>query len=304
MSTQATTRDGRSQGSAIGRWWFHPVGKGRIAALRTILYSFIFVDVLLTTSWVASHAAVPGELYRPLVVGRLLPLPTPGPLLVPTVKWLLLGCALIAAFNKFPRLLGAAVFVLYFEWMVIAMSYGKVDHDRFAFLVALAVLPTVGKARWGDRTPDEGAGWAVRCIQVAVVVTYFLSVFAKLRFGGIEWLNGATLMRAVIRRKTFISEPLLDYPWVLRATQYGIVFFELLSPLLLARGRLGRLVLVGAVLFHLVTFATIGIIFLPHVMCLLSFLELEKLTPQSIPGVRATGSGRGNFWLRRRAATS
>ena len=252
----------------------------------------------------ASHAAVPGELYRPLVVGRLLPLPTPGPLLVPTVKWLLLGCALIAAFNKLPRLMGAAVFVLYFEWMVIAMSYGKVDHDRFAFLVALAVLPTLGKARWGDRTPDEAAGWAVRCIQVAVVVTYFLSVFAKLRFGGIEWLNGATLMRAVIRRNTFISEPLIDYPWVLRVTQYGIVFFELLSPLLLVRGRVGSFVLVGAVLFHLVTFATIGIIFLPHVMCLLSFLELERLNPQTIPGVRALASGRGNFWSRRRPAPS
>ncbi len=277
--------------SAARRWWFRPVGKGRVAALRTILYSFIFVDVLLTTSWVASHAAVPGELYRPLVVGRILPLPVPGPLLVPAVMWLLLGCAAVAAFNRAPRLLGAAVFVLYFEWMVIAMSYGKVDHDRFAFLVALAVLPTVGPARWGDRTPDEAAGWAVRCIQVAVVLTYFLSVFAKLRFGGIEWLNGATLVRAVIRRKTFLSEPLLDYPWILRATQYGIVLFEMLSPLLLVRGRVGKLFLAGAVVFHLVTFASIGIIFLPHVMCLLSFVELERLNPQLWGRLQAARAG-------------
>ena len=46
-------------------------------------------------------------------------------------------------------------------------------------------------------------------------------------------MNGATLTRAVLRRGTFISEPLLDYPWVLQAAQYGIVAFEVLSPLLL-----------------------------------------------------------------------
>lgn len=251
--------------------------RGRVATLRTIIYLFIFVDVLLTTSWVARHAEVPGELYQPLFLGRLLHLPTPGPLLVPAVKYALLACAGVAAFGRLPRLLGWAVFALYFQWMFIAMSYGKVDHDRFAFLVALAVLPTVGSARWGDHDRDEAAGWAVRAIQVAVVLTYFLSVFAKLRFGGIEWLNGVTLVRAVIRRGTFISEPLLDHPWVLQAAQYGIVLFELASPLLLVGGRVRNAFLVVVVIFHIVTYSTITIIFLPHVICLTSFIELEKL---------------------------
>ena len=264
-------------GQRLIGWWFKPLPRGRVAALRTILYLFIFVDVLLTTSWVADHGAVPGELYQPIFLGRLLSLPTPGPLFVAVVEVVLLTCAAVAATGRWPRLLGTAVFVLYFEWMFIAMSYGKVDHDRFAFLVALAVLPTVGSARWGDKTGDERSGWAIRTIQLAVVLTYFLSVFAKLRFGGLEWLNSATLVRAVIRRGTSLSDPLLDYPWVLQAAQYGIVLFELLSPLLLVPGRIGRRFFIGAIIFHVVTFATIGIIFLPHVMCLLSFLELEKL---------------------------
>ncbi|HZK51389.1 MAG TPA: hypothetical protein VFD47_07485 [Actinomycetota bacterium] len=33
-----------------------------------------------------------------------------------------------------------------------------------------------------------------------------------------------------------------------------------------------------AVLFHVVTFLTISIIFLPHVVCLLAFLPLERLS--------------------------
>lgn len=270
--------ESRGFGAKWSAWWFEPMPRGRIAVLRSFVYAFIFIDVLLTTAWVSRHAYVPGELYQPLFLGRVLRLPVPGPLFVPVVKWTLLACAGVAATGRLPRLMGWVVFALYTQWMFIAMSYGKVDHDRFAFLVALAVLPTVGAARWRERTRDEAVGWAIRAIQVAVVLTYFLSVYAKLRFGGLEWLNGATLVRAVIRRGTFIADPLLEVPWVLRAAQYGIVLFELASPLLLVRGRTGRAFLVTALIFHVVTFSTISIIFLPHVVCLFSFVELERLS--------------------------
>jgi hypothetical protein len=264
----------------VGRvveWWFEPVARGRVAALRTILYLFVFVDVLLTTAWVARHSAVPGDLYEPLLVGRVLPLPVPGPVVVPVVEILLLIAAAIAATGRRPRIAGIAVAILYFQWMVFAFSYGKVDHDRVAFLVALAVLPTVGPARWGDKTQDEGAGWAVHAIEVAVVLTYFLAAFAKFRYGGIDWATGATLMRSVIRRGTELGDLLVHAPWLLTATQWFIVFFELASPLLLVRGRIGRIMLGVCMIFHGVTFATISIIFLPHAVCLLAFIPLERL---------------------------
>ncbi len=272
------------------QWWFEPVPRARVAWLRAALYLFVPVDVLLTTSWVARHADVPGELYQPLYVGRLLPLPVPGSTLVGILQVLLVVASVVAATGRLPRLLGAAVFLLYFEWMVVAMSYGKVDHDRFAFLVALAVLPTVGTARWRDSSADDAAGWAVRCVQVAVVLTYFLAAFAKFRFGGLDWANGATLTRAVLRRGTFLGRPLLEVPWVLQAAQWGILVFELSAPLLLLRGRLGRGLVIFCVMFHLVTFATITIIFLPHVMCLLFFLPLERLRLPA--ALRRAASGR------------
>lgn len=274
--------------SRIAGWWFVPVARGRIAVLRTMFYAFIFVDVLLTTSWVARHVVVEAALYQPLFLGRVLPLPVPTPVVIRTVQVLLLVAAAIALSGKLPRVAGAAVFFLYLQWMFIAMSYGKVDHDRVAFLVALAVLPTAGAAGWGDETETEQAGWAVRCIQVAVVATYFLAAFAKLRFGGPGWVNGATLMRAVLRRGTYLAEPLKDHPWTLHITQYLIVIFELLSPLLLVRGRIGKIFLILAFTFHVVTYATITIVFLPHIMCLLAFLPLERLEPP----IRLGGSRR------------
>jgi hypothetical protein len=109
------------------------------------------------------------------------------------------------------------------------------------------------------------------------MLTYFLAAFAKLRFGGLDWVSSATLVRAVARRGTSLGDPLLDYPWVLQATQWLLVAFELAAPLLLVRGRVGRAMWAGAVTLHAVTFATVTIVFLPHVVCLAAFLPLERI---------------------------
>lgn len=73
--------------------------------------------------------------------------------------------------------------------MIISFSFGKVDRDRIACLAALAVLPTV--AGRGCRTESQPSLLRERCVQIAVVATYFLSAFGKLRFDGVEWVNSA-----------------------------------------------------------------------------------------------------------------
>ena len=274
------------------RWLYAPAPLARVAVLRVVTLLFIPVDVLLTTTWVRGHAQVPGELYVPLRLGRLLPLPTPGPW-VEVLQVVLVAAALLAALlaarDRLPRLAGWVVAGLYLEWMVVAMSYGKVDHDRFAFLVALFVLPSVGRAGLRSRERSEAAGWALSMIAVAVVATYVLAAVAKLRFGGLDWVNGATLTRAILRRSTPLSEPLLDLPAVLHAAQYGIMAMELLvAPLLLVRWRDERrtwALAIGFLGFHLLTFALITIIFLPHCVALLALLPLERLvrTPEPVP---------------------
>ena len=263
---------------SAGEWWFAPVPRGRAALLRALLYAFVAVDVAFLSAYGnARHGVLPAELYRPLLMGRLLPLPTPTPTVVSAVKVLVIASVAAALLTRWHRLAGVAAFAFYLEWLVIYFSYGKVGHDRFALLVALAALPVAPRARWSDETPDEMAGWSVRCVQVAVVLTYFLAAYAKLRFGGIDWVNGATLMRAVVRRGTFLAAPLLDQPGLLRVAQYGIVAFEVASPLMLAPGYVGRIFVVAAALFQVVVYATIRLTFLPHVVCLLAFVPLEDL---------------------------
>jgi hypothetical protein len=267
--------------TAEGRhgWWFRAVPLARIAVFRTVAYLFVPVDVLLTTPWVRAHAAVPTEYYQPLTIGQLLPLPVPTSTVVLVVQWALVAAALAAATGRAPRLLGTAVFLLYFEWMVIAMSYGKVDHDRIAFLVALAVLPTIGRARFRDRRPSEAAGWAMAVVLIAVMLTYFFAAWAKMRYGGWNWATGSTLTWAVVRRGTPLSTWTLGVPWLLPAAQWLMLAFEFSSPLmLLARSDRARTGLVLFLLgFHVLVYAGVAIIFLPHCVAVLSILPWERL---------------------------
>jgi hypothetical protein len=272
---------------ASSAWWFTPTALGRIAALRLIAYLFVPIDVLVTTTWVYQHGRVPSTLFRPVLVARIVHLPTPTPAGMAVLRVVLVAAALGAVWavligsTRAVRAAGFAVFLLYGWWMLVAMSYGKVDHDRFAYLVLLAVLPTIGAARLGERRLSAEAGWAVRMVQVAVVATYFLAAWSKLRFGGWNWATGATLTRAVLRRGTAWADWTVQLPGLLRAFQWFLLAFELASPaLLFVRRDRARYVLVAALLgFHVMTFLMIRIVFLPHLVALLAFLPLERLAP-------------------------
>ncbi|WP_018351518.1 hypothetical protein [Longispora albida] len=265
----------RAVTSRLGSWLTAPVPLGRLAVFRAIVYVFVAADLVHFTGWVRGHADLPAELYQPLLIGRILPLPTPGPWLAWGVFWGLIAVSLAAATGRAPRLLGWTVFILYAEWMIIAMSYGKVDHDRLGLLVALAALPVAGRARFGSAELSEPAGWTLRVTQLAVIATYFLAATAKLRFGGLEWVTGATLTRAVLRRGAFGW--LASVPGVLVASQFGIMLFELCSPVVFfVRERLRYLMVAGFYVFHLVVFATVTITFLPHQVAMSSFLPLER----------------------------
>jgi len=271
--------------AALSRWWFTPVPRARIAAFRVLVYAFLPLDVLILRPWGAAHGYVDADLYRPLMIGRVLSLPTPTPGLVHFVQYgaVVLSVALVVliAMNRAPRVqtwLGAGIFLLYLEWMLVSFSYGKVDHDRFAFLVALAVLPTAGRAALRDMTPSQTAGWALRMVQVGVVATYFLAAIAKVRYGGWGWVNSTTIARAVIRRGTMFADPLLQLPWTLQLTQWFILTIEFASPVLLfIRPRFQQYAVAFLVSFHVMTFLMIRIIFMPHVVCMAAFLPLERI---------------------------
>jgi hypothetical protein len=259
-----------------GSWWFPAMPRNRVAVLRTIAYLFIPLDLFWLSAWSSLHGRLDGDLYQPLQIGRLLPFPTPDQTVVALTRWGLVVAIVLALAGRLPRVTGWAIAVLYLQWSLIGMSYGKVDHDRLGFHLLLFVLPTIGAVKWRDRTPDQAAGWIIRMAQVAAVATYFLAAIAKVRFGGWEWVNSATMLRAVLRRGTDFGDWFGEHPETLHVLQYLMLIGEFASPILLLDRWWRRWCVYLAYLFHLGTYMALTIAFFPHLVTMLSFLQLER----------------------------
>jgi hypothetical protein len=278
------TRPSRSLPERVGGWFAPVLPEARVAVLRTVLYLFVFVDIHLIVADPIPLSRHP-ELYQPLLVERLFGLPPPSvPVTTGLYVVLVLG-SLVAAANRLPRLAGSVVAAAFTWWTAIGMSYGKVDHDHLAFVVALWALPTVGivRARWRSRDASARAGWALKCIQVAVVATYFLSALTKIRSGDwsiTSWPDSAILAWAIVRRPHSLGQLLLGHPEVLRVMQWFAFLAELSSVVVLWLR--GRALLAAAAFwlgFHLFTVVILGIHFAPTLVCWLAFAPLERLGP-------------------------
>ncbi|MFQ6485117.1 hypothetical protein [Brachybacterium epidermidis] len=251
----------------------------RITALRTIVYAFVIVDVLLIANDVPSHAGN-AHYFRPLLLARLLHLPPVTTGLAYALLVVIVVACLMAMLGRFPRIAGMVVGVAFGIWMLYSQGYGYVSHDHLALMVAVWVLPTVPSRGWHDDTPSEAAGWALRCIQLAVVATYFLSVLVKWIYSGspIAWANSAILAWAVVRRGSIFVQWTLETPWIFVPAQWAALAMETLSPVVLfLRGKALYLAVAVFVGFHLTTFIALGIHFLPTVICWAAFLPIERL---------------------------
>lgn len=261
---------------AVSRWWFAPAAASRIAWVRFFVYLLVIYDIFALTQGVIGNARLPAEMYQPVMAARKLHLATPTGALAESLRWVLVAACLVAMSSRLPRISGAVVAVAFTWWQLVNMSYGKVDHDHFALLVAVWVLPTAGRARFRDDTPSDKATWALRCIQVAAISTYSLAAWAKIRESGWGWASGATFYWALERRGTPLGRWLMDHPDLLRFGQWVVFVGELLSPVILLLRRWWLFFAIAFWLgFHLFTYLAIEIHFLPTVVCLTAFVPWE-----------------------------
>jgi hypothetical protein len=266
----------------LARWWMRPEPRARFAVFRTIVYLFVPLDLYLRTAAVIPHAYGSSDLYDPVDLLAAIHQSAPTPWFVQSLRIVIIVTSLVAATGRFRRVAGWTLAFAFLDWSCLAMSYGKVDHDHLAILVAVFVLPTVGGATLRSKERSEAAGWALHCVEVTVIATYFLSAYSKfVRLGHPHWLMGATFAWAVVRRGTSLATPLLHHPLVLLVAQWGLFAMECSTPIVLFLGRRGRIAaVIGLELFHLVTQAMITINFLPLMVCLIVFLPLEDLAPK------------------------
>ncbi|KZE17949.1 hypothetical protein I6I57_00575 [Brevibacterium casei] len=269
--------------NAFLRWFMPQLPLARVAVFRVFIYLFIIIDVLTISADVIPHGWTP-ELYQPLWLARVLGIPPVSVLGAQLLLAAIIVFSLLAAAGILQRISGWAVAVTFGLWMFYTQGYGYVAHDHMALVIASVVLPTVGVARFRDGGATSAkAGWALRVVQIAVVLTYFYSVLMKwIASGNItHWANGAVIIWALMRRGAEWSKPFLEMPGLLIAAQWATLAFEFLSPIaLFLKGKWLYFVVAFFCLFHLMTYFALGIHFLPTVICWAAFLPLEKLVPR------------------------
>ena len=265
---------------AVLGWLTRPVPLARVAAFRSLVYAFVVWDVLFNFNDVIEHSYVP-ELYQPTLLARLLHLPPLSTGLSYALLAVLIACCVLAIAGRAQRIAGWGVAVTFWVWALNSQGFSYVQHDHMALMITTLVLPTVGVAHYRDHRLSQAAGWALRSVQIATVLTYFGSVFAKWSRAGslVTWANGSVLTWAIVRRGSHLVEWTLAYPMLLRAAQWGSLVLEILSPVVLfLRGRWLYLAIGCFLSFHLATFVAMGIHFLPTVVCWFAFLPLEKVS--------------------------
>ncbi len=260
-------------------WFFPEVPLARLVWLRRAVYAVVILDVLVFTRYPMGHAYVPDALYRTLPVRSLLHLPSPSPGYVHALLVVIIASALLGIWGRWPRVAGWVCAVGMLDWISDAYSYSKVNHDHFALMVALFVLPLVA-GRMSDETSAarQGAGWTLRMIQIATVATYFLACVCKVLDAGWGWASSAVLVWAVTRRGSSLGDLLAHWPWLTYVFQWIVFVAEGLAPVMLwLRGRWLYAAVAFWVCFHASTLALLGIHFIPTAVCLLAFLPLERL---------------------------
>ncbi|HZI97344.1 MAG TPA: hypothetical protein VFD41_07440 [Actinomycetales bacterium] len=291
----ATIKDFAKAPQRLNAWLFTEMPLARVALLRVAVFAFVVIDVLKLHTSGYFHGAADPVWYKPLVIGEILSLPAATLLMVGLLKWGSVVFALAAMTGKAPRALGWATAICWTWYQYVAFAYGKVDHDRADFVIALFLLPTVGLAHLSDERKSQAAGFALRAVQLAAIATYFLSSIAKIRFGGWEWVNSATMARAVVRRGTWVSDWMLDVPFLLHAAQWGLFSAELLSPVIFFLSeRWRRRMVLAWYLFHVATYAAITIAFYPHLVMMLAFLPLEEYRDTAVSRWRRWRAAREN----------
>lgn len=276
--------------SAWQRYWFEGLPAERLAVFSRIVHATVLYTVFFTDRVVADKVWAPTAFYHPTWLGRVLHLPAPTSTTMALVQGTLLVSAVAAIAGVGPRrAVNATVAGAYLVFLLWAFGYSKVDHDQLTIVVALLVLVAVPGA---GRGRDPMAGWALRTVQVAFLLAYPLSAISKLRRSGFDWMSSAVFARAIVRRGSSVGDWFAAQPALLRAGQWVFIGFEVAAVLALRpSGRTREVVLAGIVLLHLFTWATIGISFLPHTVCITAFLPLERLHPavRRAPPAAVTG---------------
>jgi hypothetical protein len=281
----------------LDRYWRAPMPPERLAVLRLLVGTYAFVYVVARLGYLTSYASFDPRQFEPVGTATMLS----GPLEPEWVYGLVVATVLLApAFLLGWRFrITGPLFAGLLLWVLsYANSWGQILHvDNLMVLqvIVLALAPSADALSFDARRhgleprASPAYGWAVRLLCVAVVLAYVLAGVAKLKNGGLAFVEGETLRNYVaydnLRKLELgsIHSPvgawLLPYPGVFSFLAVLTLLLELGAPVALVHRRLAAAWCVAMWGFHLGVLVIMAIAFIYPLtgLAFAPFFRVERL---------------------------
>ncbi len=280
------------------RWWFPRVPAERLAVLRILvgLYSTIYLAIRLP--YLLSFAKHRATIFQPIGVLSFMDAP------LPSTVFRALVFATFAASVPFLlgfryRVLAPAFAALLLCVLTYANSWGGILHSDNLWLMHVLILafaPAADALSLDARArPSAGDhfryGWAIRLMCLVCVCAYFLAGLAKLKNGGLTFVEGESLRNYIamdsVRKIELgslhspIGSWFLPYAWVFQGLAAVSLVLELGAPLAMLGERLAKVWSVAMWGFHMGVLALMAILF-PYPVAFIAFapfFRTERLVP-------------------------
>jgi uncharacterized membrane protein YphA (DoxX/SURF4 family) len=284
------------------RWWTEPVPAERLAALRIGVGLVMLIDLFATYRFtdfygllgLTDHAAVDRwfSVNRLFEIGSSGRTPTSFFLFLAPMAWMLTSLGLVFGFCSRLCALGAwliAIRVHNYNWPL--HNGGDMIKIIILFYLMLSPCGAVWSLDAMRRDRDESIPkpilippWALRLLFIQLALTYCCNGLMKLM--GPDWKDGSAMHWVMgdlaLVRWSPNQLPLPD--WLLRATTWAVMAWEISFPILVWNPRLRPWVLALGVLFHLSNLVLIEVGMFPlYMLCLyLPFLPGERLRKRGV----------------------
>ncbi len=279
-------------------WFDEPAPAARLAVFRIAVVGFTLGYLLVRFPVFASLASDARTHWEPVGVLWWCAAAPSGPVVGVLVAGALVAGSLALAGIAYGTT-GPVTAVCMLVLTTIRSSSGQLlwfENLAVLHLLIVAVAPAADVLTWGTRrrvAPPacRRYGWPLRVAAVVTVLTYALAGVAKLRYGGMAWLDGeslghhiaysATRLEVLGGRPSPFAAALVDVPRLFGPLAVMTVVLEIGAPIALVARRLVVPWVVGAWLLHAAIAATMFVVF-PYPLTMVAFaplFRLERLVP-------------------------
>ena len=246
-----------------------PVPGQRLRIVRTLTFGYAAVWLLVRVVYVWDTASLPARRFEP--IGVLAPMSDPPPKPAVLAVWLIaLASAVMVTLGRAVRLNAPVAAVSLLLVTTFTNSFGQIFHTEHLLVLHAGVLARAALLE-PERDRVEVSGWPLRLMMLIVVAAYVVAGVAKLRFGGMAWLDGDVLRSHVAYdnlRKVLVGDihspvggRLSGEAWLWAPIAWTTLVLELGAPAALVPGRIRLVWIAAAWTFHLGILVLMAILF-------------------------------------------